>query len=160
MNTPRPLREFLLARHASARPALDAQRDALLARFAASAPLVRATPFSPFACFAVLHRELYAPYRRAWTALACVWLAILSGQQLERLTTPPFASVPIAASDAESQTRLLALWLEQRRLLAALTNDPRENPAAPLRREMVAPPATARPLGAIIESAPSCLFLA
>ena len=124
MNTPRSPREILLARHSAARSALDAQRDILLTRFAADTPVSpsrSAATFSPLAWFAVLGRELVAPYRRTWTALACVWATLLGIQQLDHLsTTPGLPDLPASRADSA----LLVLWLEQRRFLADLDARP------------------------------------
>ncbi len=165
MNTPRTPREILLARHAaSARAALDAQRDALLSRFAADAASASEAPDRPLVrpslvtslrdLFAVLHRELFAPYRRSWSALACVWLAILAFQQLDRLSAPPLAPARLASSAPAADTALLALWLEQRRQLAALAadsgmGDPLVSPTRAPTREKVPTPAGSRPLGVL-----------
>ncbi len=154
MNIPRTPREILLARHASARPALDAQHAALLARFTSSRPAAR---LSPFAFFAVLHRELYAPYRRTWAMLATAWIAILAFQQLDRLVAPPFATGRHASSATRVDISLLALWLEQRRILAALAADTPLQPAPA--REALPPPGSPRPLGCIAR-APARLALA
>lgn len=120
MNTPRSPRDALLARHAAARPVLQEQRDALLARFAAppaeAAAAVARRILSPRECLAVLWRELFAPCRQAWTALACVWVAVVACQQLDRLTAPTF-ELP---APRHADPALLALWLEQRRFLAEL----------------------------------------
>ena len=164
MNTPRTPREILLGRHAgSARPALDTQRDALLARFTASgsaaAPastsLFHAAP-SPLASLravlGLLHRELFAPYRRAWSALACVWIALVAFQQLDRLLEPPLAPARLASSGPSTDAPLLALWLEQRRQLAALAAGygMGDSPATPApTREKALPPAGSRPLGVL-----------
>lgn len=169
MNTPRTPREILLARHAASdRAALDAQRHALLARFASSdaahpessvsipSRARVAAPFSPLASFrdilGLLHRELLAPCRRAWSALACVWLALLCFQQFDRLTAAPLATARVAASDSASDAVVLALWLEQRRQIAALAagygmGDSLVSPAPT--REKAHPPAGSRPLGVL-----------
>ena len=56
-------REWLLARHQSATPRLDELRRAAL-------------PAAPRTRGAFL-RELFAPHRVAWRALAAVWIALL-----------------------------------------------------------------------------------
>lgn len=147
MNTPRSPRAILLARHTAALPALDAQRAALLARFAAadssSSRPSNVAAFLPFAFFALLHRELVAPCRRSWASLAIVWIALLSFQQLDRLVAPDFAPAPATSADVA----VLAVWLEQRRLLATFAGgvSSAELPA----RETPPPPAGTHPLGAI-----------
>lgn len=170
--TPRTPREILLARHAdAARPALDAQRDALLARFttasdthATTAPAGshRADPRSPFAFFATLHRELFAPYRRAWSTLACAWLAVLALQQINHFATPRLAPARMASSAPADDATLFALWLEQRRQLAALAADTglRSWPVSPgFIREKTPPAPASHPLGSL-ELAPARLALA
>ena len=164
MNTPRSPREILLARHAATRPALDAQRDALLSRFAAEpAPSTSAEPASPRATasfsplttlrdvFGVLHRELFAPYRRAWSALTCVWLATLAFQQLDRFASQPLPAPSAATAGPDSESALLALWMEQRRQLAALADDTgsRATPSPAPAQETLSSPAASRPFGAI-----------
>ena len=172
MNTPRTPREILLGRHAgSARPALDTQRDALLARFTASgsaaapappAPSRPASALSFLSFFATLHRELFAPYRLAWTSLACAWIGILALQQIDRLAAPLAAPGQATAEDSASSAPLLALWLEQRRQLAALVagsaalDSPASSASA---REQVSPPTSSRPLG-IVSPPPARLALA
>lgn len=162
MNTPRTPRDLLLARHAdAARPALDAQHTALLARFAATSTHATAVP-SPLAAFRVvissLHRELFAPYRRTWATLATAWIAIFAFQQLDRLAASPFSTGRLASNTTASpEAPLLALWLEQRRQLAALAADPAPRPATT--RETIPPPAPPRPLGCIAP-APARLALA
>lgn len=149
MNTPRSPREILLARHAAARPALDAQHTALLARFAA-ATTSPAAPFSPLAFLATLHRELIAPCRRTWATLACVWIGLLAFQQLDHLAAPSEADLPQSRIDST----LLAVWLAQRRDLADLGAQPARPtlPAPPL------PTPPTRPLGACTSATtPLCL---
>lgn len=144
--TPPSPRDLLVGRHTTARSALDAQRDALLVRFAAP-PADRFLNFRDL--LATLHRELFAPCRHAWTALACAWLAILVFQQLDRLASSPLNNNRIEPTTTAAP--LLALWLEQRRQLAALTADPA--PRTVPSRETLPPPTPSRPLGCIAPSA-------
>ena len=159
---PRTPRDILLARHADAHPALAAQRDTLLARFGidestnSATGKLRVSPPSPLAFFTTLHRELIAPYRRAWGALACVWLAILTLQQIDRLAPPSLAPARVASSTSAADVALLALWLDQRRLVEALaanlTADPgaRARPMPPAESlEKTSAPSAAHPLGGI-----------
>lgn len=157
MPTPNTPREILLVRHASARPALDGQRDALLARFTASAPSRTKARFSALTLFrdslAVLHRELFAPYRRAWSTLACVWLGILAIHQLDRLAPAPYAPPRVATASADAA--LLTLWIEHRRQLAALVNEAgsRPSPTPATAGDTLPDPAATRPLGAMPSAA-------
>jgi hypothetical protein len=152
MNPPDSPREILLARHAPMRPALDAQRAALLARFASPVPAIPPAPgLSIRHLFVLLHRELFVPYRRAWSTLACVWVALLLGLKIEHLASPVPPAQPITATDRA----LLALWAEQRRQLANLPPEafdawpgstPFRPPGAPTEEPTSLRP---RPLGAL-----------
>ena len=115
MNTPRTPREIFLARHSSARAALDTQRDALLARFAGASPPPRPRFFFRD-ILAALHRELFLPYRRGWATLACTWAVLLAVHRFESLS----AQAQPGGSIAHADSALLILWIEQRRQLAEL----------------------------------------
>lgn len=152
MNAPDSPREILLARHSPMRPALDAQRAALLARFTLPTPPAKPAPGSSSReLFALLHRELFAPYRQTWAGLACVWIALLVGLKIEHLTSP----LPPAQRVTDADLALLALWAEQRRQLANLPIDAYGAwpGTAPLRpqgaRAAEPPPLQPRPLGAL-----------
>jgi hypothetical protein len=91
-------REWLLARHQSATPQLDALRRSVLP---AAAPTRGA-----------FLRELFAPHRIAWRALAAVWIALLVFHltlgrpgRASRLPAPPpaaFAAWLAAANSHEA----------------------------------------------------------
>ena len=144
-------RDVLLARHAAAQPELDAQREALLARFACFAPmpavpsvaepeslLPTVPPLFSRGVFETLWRELFVPCRGAWAAFACVWVAILAIDRLDSLGSESAPAAQVARSDAT----WLAVWLEQRRLLADLVRDSfaPATPPPPLLPAPVVPP--------------------
>lgn len=163
MKTPVTPRELLLARHAAARPALDAQRAVLLERFSAaesvsgsghrsaseagSSPRSARGGLTPRAVFETLWRELVAPCRGAWAGLVALWVVLFGVERLGEL----FAPAP-AGAVAEIDAAGFATWLEQRRRFAELTRDPFApegvRPVAP--SSSAAPkPATPAPLGFI-----------
>jgi hypothetical protein len=76
--------------------------------------------------FETLWRELFVPCRGAWAAFACAWVAILAIDRIDSFAAAPERGAQIARSDAA----WLAVWLEQRRLLAELIREPFV-PAAP-----------------------------
>ena len=114
MKTPR---ELLLARHAHARPKLDALRHRVVADYAdAGAGLTEAVTRPGI--LAQLWMDLFWSCRRAWLGLASAWALILVlnltlGPAATSATdlasrTPPTAELRLALAE---QARLRAEWL-------------------------------------------------
>ena len=136
MKTPR---EILFARHRDAEPKLDVIRRKALAALPASdeAEALKLTgtnaPRFKVPSLNKLWLELIWPSRRAWAAMAAVWLAVLAANLQMKATSPP------APGLRRVQNReLLQSFQEQRRLLAELLPPPGPSPA-------VAAPPKARP---------------
>ncbi len=95
MNDPQSPRDWLLARHASVRPQLDALRRAELPR-----------PGLTWREFTV---QLFAPHRRLWQALALTWFALLVLRFVSPETAPSGParpSVPAALVNWRDQSHL------------------------------------------------------
>lgn len=105
MNEPTTPRDHLLARHASARPRLDALRLAALP-----------SPIVSWRRFAI---ELFRPHRRAWQVIAVVWLSLLAWNF-------PFARTRASAPVTPAPPEAVAAWLSQFKTHAPLAQiDPR-----------------------------------
>jgi hypothetical protein len=94
-------RDWLLARHAPARPALDALRRSVL-------------PEPPLDLRGFL-RELFVPVRHAWLLLGVFWVAGLLWAAAHRPAPAPFSEGPSAEQ--------MALLLKTRSQLHALLSE-------------------------------------
>lgn len=102
------LRASLLARHSAQDAELTRRRRLVLADLAR--PAATAAPSRPL--LATLWCELFAPFRPAWAALACVWLVLLG-----------FAAADHTAHNGgkpEPEAAPLVAWSERESALAAL----------------------------------------
>jgi hypothetical protein len=126
MKTPR---EFLLNRHRSADPKLDAVRETALAtafsgaEHDASRPAEIRTPF-PLWVAQVLWRELFLPCRGIWAGLAAVWMVILV---LNMPAGEKHTQLAIISSPPDKQ--VLAVLREQKEMLAQFVGPMTPSPA-------------------------------
>jgi hypothetical protein len=124
MKTPR---EILLERHQSATSKLDAIRQEVLAAELESIrrPAKGGRAFIPFASLPLkLWQELVLPYRRIWSVIATVWVAVIA----INMATESGESWRIARSAAKPTPEVLAALKEQRLLMAQLL-EPMSSPA-------------------------------
>lgn len=129
MKTPR---ELLLARHADARPRLDALRAAVLAELPSARPSAPAPSLK-----ATLWEQLVVAGRPAWAALGAAWAVILLLNTASSLVTerPVVATADLPSPEVE------AILTAQRQLWVELTS-PAEPP--PPAKEPPASPSGAR----------------
>jgi len=119
-------REILLARHRAVEPRLDALRATVLAEaLAADTPQSDCGhgPILPLDWLRTLWRELIFPSRLAWTALAAVWIVLLTLNSSQRRDADRVTISPVEVA------AMLAGWRDQQRVLAELTGAPRIVPA-------------------------------
>lgn len=130
MKTPR---ELLLARHADARPRLDALRAAVLAE------LLSPRPSAPSSSLRVtLWEQLVVACRPAWMALGAAWVLILVLNTTSSATTER----PVVATASPRSPEVEAMLTAQRQLWVELTS-PTE-PPPPRAKESPASPSGAR----------------
>ena len=133
MKTPR---ELLLARHADARPRLDAIRAAVLAELPSTRPSSPSPSPSP-SLRATLWEQLVVAGRPAWVALGVAWVLIF----LLNTTSSATAEHPVVATASPPSPEVEAILTAQRELWVELTS-PAEPP--PPAKEPPASPSGAR----------------
>ena len=126
-------REILLKRHQSANPKLDELRRKALSIALSNAPSpARKAPmasFLPVRALLVVWREVIWPCRRAWAAMAALWL-VMWGINRGLSDTPKAAQ----SARTASAPALFEALEEQRRLLAELIPPVSSQPTEPPRR--------------------------
>ncbi len=132
MKTPR---ELLLARHADARPRLDALRAAALAELPSTRPSV---PSPSPSLTATLWEQLVVAGRPAWAALGAAWVLIL----LLNTTSPATMERSVVATASPRSPEVEAMLTAQRQLWVELTAP--ANPPPPRANEPPASPSGAR----------------
>ncbi|MEI6358149.1 MAG: hypothetical protein WCP53_13775 [Verrucomicrobiota bacterium] len=130
MKTPR---ELLLARHADARPRLDALRAAVLAEL----PSTRTSAPSP-SLRVTLWEQLVVAGRPAWAALGAAWVLIF----LLNTTSSATMERPVVTTANPRSPEVEAMLTAQRQLWVELTAP--ANPPPPRAKEPPVSPSGAR----------------